>query len=657
MTAEDGGYRGLLIAELERQAGAHEGGLGELLPAFLADAVAGLPVAPATRRDVWGPGGCVDAGSVRDVLVRAEADLDSPWPLPVASQAARVHRDGNRDAWEAAAFARQHRLSRAALAAAVSLEDRWIDQVADGIQLLCEQSSWCWPAHDDAMTAKASVLADVTDPFLDLGAGEVAAQLAWIDHLLGEQLDARYPGLRQRVRHEVLTRVLLPFERRRDWHWLGLDGDVHNWNPWIHGNVLVAALQLMNHPDQQDHRLRVLGLVIEGLDRYVSALPADGAIDEGYAYWWNGACRALEALDLLSRVTGEVIDPTPAIDGLRETIAFPHRMHLGGHWYVNLADGQARPPADQPWHSLYRAAGRVGDVAARDHAVARHHAEGRILGEANGLGRLILALTDTGFLEAEPSASPLPRDVWQPSTQVLIARENAGSASGLAICAKGGHNAEHHNHNDVGSVMVTSDGVPVIIDAGRPTYERATFGPERYSIWTMQSSWHSVPEVRGVPQRDGLEFAASSVIEQIGTGRSSLSLDLTGAYRVPGLRSWRRSVALDRSSRCAVIEDVWDLESWAGEGAEPPTMLHFLLAGVVSLEEGCVHIAPLHGGPGVHLRWPLHVPVRLTERKLTDPMLSDVWGALITRLELDVTGCGSSAVTVTDDRDEERESR
>ena len=37
----------------------------------------------------------------------------------------------------------------------------------------------------------------------------------------------------------------------------------------------------------------------EGLARYADSLPQDGAIDEGLAYWWNGACRVLEAASVL----------------------------------------------------------------------------------------------------------------------------------------------------------------------------------------------------------------------------------------------------------------------------------------------------------------------------------------------------------------------
>ncbi len=254
---------------------------------LLRDGSDALPVPPATDRAAWS---ALDGPTVADLSARAQADLGAPWPVPLQHDHSRRWRDGDRDTYEQVVFARQRRLSRAVVMAAATGEDRWLDEVADGVTLLCEQSSWCWPAHDDTFAVHGAVVPTVTDPFLDLGAGEVVGQLAWLDHVLAAPLDERYPGLRARIRHEADVRVLTPFLRRRDWHWLGLDGDVHNWSAWIHGNVLVAALVLEPDPDR---RARIVELVVEGLDRYVAALPDDGAIDEGYSYWWNGACRAL----------------------------------------------------------------------------------------------------------------------------------------------------------------------------------------------------------------------------------------------------------------------------------------------------------------------------------------------------------------------------
>lgn len=603
-----------------------------------------LPVAPASDRSVWDRrSGTADRVGIEAIIGRAEAERPTPWPHPRASDAARVHRDGDRTTWEDAAFERQRRLSRATIAAAATLDDAWIDEVVDGVVLLCEQSSWCWPAHDDTFHAHGAVLATVTDPYVDLGAGEAVAQLAWIDHLLGAQLDARAPGVRARIRHEARVRVFEPFQRRRDWHWIGLDGDVHNWNPWIHGNVIVAALGLLDAADETAERDRVIALAIEGLDRYVAVLPADGAIDEGYAYWWNGAARALEVLDVLAHATDGAADAT-AVTSLRETVAFPHRSHLGGDWFVNHADGQAKPPVDQPWHALHRAARRHRDVAAEAFAASHRRPGTPAATEREGLGRLLRALTDPAWVAASPAPPPLPRDVWLASTEVFLARKSAGSSDGLTLVAKGGHNGEHHNHNDVGSFLVTVDGVPVIVDAGRPTYTAATFGPDRYDIWTMQSAWHNVPVVRGRTQPAGRDAAARGATAEIGDDASTFTADLAAAYPDAGLDHWRRRARLDRVAGRVEIDDAWRFVDDAPTGDD--TLLHLLVAGDVRLETGGARVIPEGGARPVRLRWPEDVAATAEVRHLDDPMLTEVWGGRLTRLALALASRTQLQVTV-----------
>jgi hypothetical protein len=612
----------------------------EAMLAFPDDA---LPVHPASDRTVWDPdAGRIDRVVSAALLARAEEDLAEPWPIPLASAAARVHRDGDRVGWEQPAFARQDRLSRAAVAAALTLEDRWIDEVADGVVLLCEQSSWCWPAHDDTLARHGAVLATVTDPYLDLGAGDVGGHFAWIDQLLGAQLDERYPGLRARMRHETRVRVLDPFVRRRDWHWIGLDGDVHNWNPWIHGNVLLAALRLLDAPDESELRARIVGLVIEGLDRYVASLPGDGAIDEGYSYWWNGACRALEALDTLRHATGGGLDAMASVPALRETIAFPHRMHLGGDWFVNVADGRARPSADQPWHALHRAARQADDRDAQRFAAS--HRDGTVATESSGLGRLLLGMTDPDWHAASGDTAPLPRDTWLPSVELLVARERAATSAGLAVAVKGGSNGEHHNHNDVGSFIVASDGVPVLVDAGRPTYTLQTFGPRRYDIWTMQSAWHNVPELCGQQQPPGAGFCAREAMAVVSDETTSASFELANAYPPSGIPTWLRSVTLHRGDPArVVIDDVWDAEPAPDA---KPTVVRLVVAGQVELLPDGAYVQPIEGASPVRIGWAPGIRPSVQMRELDDPMLSEVWGERLTRIELDVTDRTSVRVTV-----------
>ena len=142
----------------------------------------------------------------------------------------------------------------------------------------------------------------------------------------------------------------------------------------------------------------------------------------------------------------------------------------------------------------------------------------------------------------------------------------AGIGGGLTLAVKGGHNGEHHNHNDVGSFVVASDGVPVIVDAGRPTYTAQTFGPDRYDIWTMQSGWHNVPVIGGARAAPGRRVRGRA------TSRSR-SRCRGGARprprrRLPGgvLRSWRRTVRLDRRAARVAIDDRVGLDAGRGDG-------------------------------------------------------------------------------------------
>lgn len=604
---------------------------------MLAPPSAALPIPPAGDRAAWSAER-LDPPTYSALRERAMGDLVKPWPVPLASDFARFRRDGNRTEYESAVFARDKRLSRAAVMAAATLEEAWVDQVVDGVSLLCEQSTWCWPAHDDVFQRDAMV-PDVARPYLDLGAGEVVAQLAWIDHLLGAQLDARAPGLRSRMRREADVRVLTPFVARRDWHWLGLQGDAHNWTAWIHGNVLVAGLVLMDAGGARD---RLVALAAEGVDRYVAGIPSDGAIDEGSGYWWLGACRALEALDILAHASGGTLG-AGLTDSLRETIAFPHRMHLGGDWHLNFADGVARTTAVQPWDALHRAARRAGDDDAAAYAAAHRHPGRPLAREDSGLGWLLRTLTDAEWATAAPTPAPLPRDVWLPSTQVFLARTTAGSADGLTLAVKGGHNAENHNHNDVGTIVVALNGVPVIVDPGRPTYTAQTFGPDRYGIWTMQSSWHSVPEIRGTAQAQGSEYRARDVLTYADDITSGIVLDLAEAYPCADVVRWRREARLDRRSGHVTVDEGWTFKPDAD--SEQHTRVHLIVAGAVDLQadRGRAFITALEGAGTVCLQWqPTAIRVTASVRELDDPYLADVWGDCLTRVELDVTGLGQS---------------
>lgn len=644
------------------------------LEELLAGGLSGLRVRPQGDAAWLGVGEAACAG----LAAQARVERGTAWPQPLVSHYARYFRDGNRTVYEGLVGARQERLTRAVVMALLAGRDAgslpqddagsltpaaagagsrdWLDEVIDGVYLLCEQSSWSWAAHDDVFSRSGEVVPDKSRPYVDLGAGEVAAQLAWTDYVLGDSLDARAPGLRRRIRQETAERAIGPFLERLDWHWLGLDGDVHNWNPWIHTNLIAAALFLVDNPQL---KAATVARCVEGLDRFLASIPADGAIDEGFAYWWNGAGRALEGLALLEEATGGALDVDLPV--VRQLVAFPHRMHLGGSWFLNVADGPARAASGLPWDMLRRWAVCLDDSDAARHAAS--FVSGQPEATA-GLGRVLHSLlrgteehgtearrteerqTEEGGADEPGGLAPLVPFTYLPSVQIMVARETAGTAQGLLLAAKGGHNGEHHNHHDVGSVVVAVDGVPLLVDAGQPTYTAKTFGPDRYGIRAMQSAWHSVPAPFGLEQGTGKDFAAE-VLQAPTPDDATLRLALGAAY---GLRKeqWIRTSSLDRKARRVVVTDRWELPDAPGT-ATPDVDITYLAAGTVSLgRDGSATILPTGmpsddvpsadvpsggRGRGAVLRWdPAAVVVLVDEWPLDDPLLSEVWGARLTRL-------------------------
>ncbi|WP_448809015.1 hypothetical protein [Agromyces bauzanensis] len=568
----------------------------------------------------------LDPGSpeVHAFLARADAALGTPWPGALLSAYARYPRGGDRESYEREVFGRMDRVATAAVVAVATELPAYLDEVGDGLQLLCEQSTWCWPAHDDVFDRTAGVVADPDRPYLDLGAGEVASLFAWARLSLGDALDDRFPGLHRRMRGEIRSRVLDPFLERRDWHWLGLQGRIHNWNPWIHGNVIVAAAAFVESAESR----AIVDLAVDGIDRYLAALPADGAIDEGFGYWWNGAARALDALETLDRASGGTLD-LAALPGLAELLRFPLRTQLGRDWVLGFADAEPRLSGEHPWRIAHSWGRRLGLDEVAAHASGFERGTPAAAAPGTGLGRILAALRDDEWASAPAADPPLPATVVFESLAVAIARERVGSDAGLTIALKGGHNEENHNHNDLGSVTVALDGVPVVIDVGRPTYDARTFGSARYELWTMRSDWHSVPEPRGILQPPGAEWRSGPLRGADDGREAGWRLDLTGAWGLADGEGWTRGIRLDRRTAVAEVIDEWRL------APHPDTRTTWILWGDVRTEGiGRLRLRRPVGGARDVLIEHDAASVRIDTRVIDDPVIARSWGTSITRLRL-----------------------
>ena len=76
-----------------------------------------------------------------------------------------------------------------------------------------------------------------------------------------------------------------------------------------------------------------------------------------------------------------------------------------------------------------------------------------------------------------------------------------------AIGIKAGHNAEEHNHNDIGSFSLVADNKQLLCDLGAPLYTMQSLKTENYDKVIQRSSFgHNVPIINNQPQHYGKQF-------------------------------------------------------------------------------------------------------------------------------------------------------
>ena len=527
----------------------------EKVKEFLIAPASWHPYPKISDRSEWA--GLPDAVRAAHVKL-AEKHLGTPWETPRASVFLDFVRNGDRSRYEAISFGRRVKLAELVIGECVENKGRFLDEIADGIWTISEETYWGVPAHVGAQK-RGNGLPDVTEPTVDLFAAETGMMMAWTDYLLGEKLDAISPLIRERIRHEVSRRILQPNLARTDFWWMGVSGRVlNNWTPWICSNWLTAALLLESDADR---RASAVCKIMECLDRFLSFYNPDGGCDEGPGYWDRAGGSLYDCLELLSAASRGRMDvfDQPLV---REIGRYSARAYIHDRWYINFADAAAR--LDPGASLIYRYGRAIGDpdLAGYGAFLARQQrlGESAVRGSFGVLGRTLPALFGLGELAGAEPREPLFRDVWLPGLQVMAARSQAGSAAGLYVAAKGGHNAESHNHNDVGNFIVYAEGLPALIDVGVETYTAKTFSGQRYEIWTMQSSYHNLPAVNGVMQKEGRQFAARDVKYSATAERAEFSLDLAGAYPAEaGIKSWVRTLALERQ-RQVILRERFTLE-------------------------------------------------------------------------------------------------
>ncbi len=529
----------------------------------------------------------------------AEKQLGVAWGTLPATVTLRFSRDGDRSEYDRINTERRQRLTTLVMAEVFENRGRFLDEIANGIWAISEQTFWGSTAHLSLQKAGVG-LPDAREPVVDLFAAETAALLAWTDYLLGARLDTVSPRLRERIRYEVDRRVLTPALERDDFWWMGFGARkiVNNWNPWINSNWLASVLILERDPQR---RTRAVYKIMRSLDRFLDPYPADGGCDEGPSYWDRAGGSLFDNLEMLRSATGGRVDiyASPLVGNIARYI---YRVYIKDTWFVNTGDAPARVNPDA--EVVYRFGARINDPVMQSFG-AFIRQRGATLGPGGSSpGRVIPAVLLASEIAGAKAAEPLPGQVWLPDLQLMAARMAPETPRGLYVSAWGGHNK--------------------------------TFSPQRYDIWTMQSAWHNLPTINGVMQKDGEQYAAKNVAFASSGDSVRLDMDIAAAYPADaGVSRWTRSVTLRRASREIEIRDDYAL----ARVTEPmrlslmtPLFTDVTTPGEIRLRET--------GGTTYVLRYdPAKFAASTEEVPITDARLKGAWGERLARVTL--TGRGA----------------
>ena len=527
-----------------------------------------------------------------------EQYLGKPWTVLPWTVFAENKQTGNRVNYETLCFEKRRQLAALVMAEIMEGKGRFMGDIIDGMGSFCEETWWGIPAH----YPKAVPLPELQE--VDLFNAETASLIVWTRYMLEKQLDAFSPDLCQRIDREIERRILQPaVEKDYWWKTAGM-----NWNPWICSNWLACVLICEK---DEARKATAIAQIRKATQAFIDAYPEDGGCDEGPGYWDRAAASMFEIMRLM--------DFGPIEPKVQKMAAYAYKTYIGNDYCICFADAHENKAVQQV-NIVYPFGVWLDDQTMREFGAYLGRQRGVLTnpaalydksGNFPTLGRELFFLRHINDFIAEQPREPLLKDVWLPNLQIMTARRG-----NLYVAMKGGNNGESHNHNDVGTFIVyTGEGgvTPLFIDPAVGEYTAKTFSDDRYSIWTMQSQYHNLPQINGVDQKDGKEYAAKMVSHKDG----QLTLDIAGAYPAEAaVKSWKRTVTTMKSG-ISITED-FELEEY-----RQPTRLMLMALNPDALK---------------HIQFDasqLSATIENISDKL-DPLLQHMWGSKMYRIILTV---------------------
>ena len=436
---------------------------------------------------------------------------------------------GDRSQYEGPYFQRRHNLEIAAMLSLIYPDEQaYLDYAMDLIYALCDEYTWCLPAHQGKLEPNNNCR-------IDLFASETAYRLSEIFVLLEDRLE---PLIKSRIVYEINRRVVDPFMATENYGWWE-KGNM-NWTAVCMGSV--ANTVMLMRPELATDAF--IARANASMDTFLGGFENDGMCLEGLGYWGYGFGFFMYYADMVRTFTDGRVDFFKR-EKVKTIATFNQKMVLTGGCSISFADGGAKYSSD------------IG----RMHYLKNEYPDDILVYDTkyaiSGMGKFCTLLRTVTWRDerymTEFADDTVEREYVAADSQWFIKRNQS-----YGFAAKGGHNSEPHNHNDVGNFIFAKNGRQVICDLGSGRYCRQYFSGERYTFLETRSGGHSLPIIDGAEQSMGSAARAYDFEYENGT----LSMDIAQAYRYEGLNSLKRSFTFTDDS-VTLTDDI----GYRGRGA------------------------------------------------------------------------------------------
>jgi len=470
------------------------------------------------------------------VVPAAERLLSEPIPELSDELFLDFSQTGNRSRCQRVLGERHGRVPELVLAECLEGRGRFLAAIEEAIRAVSSEKTWVMPAHDRGLENFRGQTHEI-----DLAVAAVSWNLATADHLLGERLS---PDVRKLVRSELERRCFRPFEgmvgegKPRMWWLTG----TNNWNAVCLAGVTGTALAAIESPQR---RAFFVAAAEKYIENFLSGFTPDGYCSEGVGYWNYGFGNYVSLAETLHQASGGKIDLLES-DKVRQIARFGVRMEISPGVYPAFADCRVGTDPDLALMAFLSRRYGWGLEEIEQQGLLLDGGPSSSLFE---LGLFAFANSATSRPPARKGAVAPPLRDWFADAGILICRPSGESGGSLGAALKGGHNAEHHNHNDVGSFVAALAGKTPLVDPGSEVYTARTFSSKRYDSGVLNSFGHPVPLVAGKMQRTGHSAAAKVLAAEFTDAADTLVLDLAAAYDFKSLESLRRTFVFSRGGR------------------------------------------------------------------------------------------------------------